>query len=179
MRRFAVIMAAFAIGICSCGGRIEQGAHPFGPINVCEVQDVCEVVTVAQVNAATGQNFISSGSSQTPSNPIGQSMCLFQAKQPARGKSPPSLSVNFECPQNIAVAQQQLATSLATGQAVAVDDVGDQAVWLTYTPDFGPDFAGQLSVIAGTSTFVVLIEQDTAPDVASAKEIAQDVLANL
>ncbi len=179
MRPFAVILAVFAIAICSCGGRIEQGAHPYGPINVCLIQEVCEVLTVAQANEATGQDFVASSSSATPSNPIGRSMCRFQAPQPARGKSPPSLTVDFECPQNIANAEKQLAASLSGGQGVAVDDVGDQAVWQTFSPDFGPDFAGQLSVIAGTSTFIVLIEQDTAPDVESAKTIARDVIANL
>jgi hypothetical protein len=179
MRPFAVFLAVFAIAICSCGGRIEQGAHPYGPINVCLIQEVCEVLTVAQANEATGQDFVSSGSLATPSNPIGQSTCLFQARQPGPGKSPPSLTLNFECPQNIANAEKQLAASLSGGKGVVVDDVGDQAVWQTFTPDLGPDFAGQLSVIVGTSTFIVVIEQDTAPDVESAKTIARDVIANL
>ncbi|MEO7111893.1 MAG: hypothetical protein ABI183_15730 [Polyangiaceae bacterium] len=164
--------------ICACGGRIDQGVHPYGPINVCEIQEVCEVITIAQVNEATGRNFVSSGSSATPSNPIGESTCAFEAPQSAPGKSPPTLRIDFECPQNIANAQKNLNGMLANG-GTFVDGVGDQAVWQTFTPDFGPDFAGQLLVISGAATFEVIIEQDVAVDVETSKKIARDVIANL
>lgn len=195
MRWGTLFSSGFAIGSLIACGRVEQGSvetEQPQPITTCTFTSVCDLVTPAQLSAATGRNFYPgavsihqqsafSRDASAPGESDGRAMCTFASTDDAE-----TIEVSFQCPDSNdigGVKQEMEETSFGS---VAVAGVGDYAQWMPQFPDIdalpsGYADVSRLTVLSGDHYFGIEIVSpiSASTKLDSAELIAHDVIANL
>jgi hypothetical protein len=196
MRWSGLFLVGSAIGALVACGRVEQQGsvetQQPQPITTCTFTSTCDLVTPAQLNAATGRNFYPgavsiqqqsafSRDASAPGESDGRATCTFASTDDAE-----TVAISFQCPDSNdpgAVKQEMEEDSF---DSVPVTGVGDFAEWMAQFSDIDAFPSGyadvsRLDVLSGDHYFgieiVSPISASTKMD--SAEAIARDVIANL
>jgi hypothetical protein len=195
MRWRGLFFVGSAIGAVIACGRIGPApgeTQQPETIAMCTFTNVCDVVTPAQLSAATGKNFYPgavsieqqsafSRDASAPGESDGRATCTFASADDAE-----TIAVAFQCPDTNDVAGVKQDIEEASFGYVPITGIGDFAEWMAQFPEVDalpgayPDVS-RLLVLSGDHYFVVEIVAPVSADakLVSAQLIAQDVIASL
>jgi hypothetical protein len=195
MRWRGLFFVGSAIGAVIACGRIGPApgeTQQPETIAMCTFTSVCDVVTPAQLNAATGRNFnpgavsihqqsAFSRDASDPGESDGRAMCTFASTDDAE-----TITVSFQCPDSNDIGGVKQEMEEEAFGYVSVTGVGDFAQWMAQFPEIDA-FPGayrdvsRLDVLSGNHYFGIEIVSPVSASAKldSAEVIAHDVIANL